>query len=71
MEPTDRELLIRIDERTEAQHTALTAHMEQDRADFKEVHGRINRLTRGIGVVSGIGVAVGFSLAWIKGIFGQ
>ncbi len=71
MELTDRELLIRIDERTEALTTTLTSHVEQDRVDFKEVHGRINRLTRGIGVVSSIGVAVGFSLAWIKGVFGQ
>lgn len=45
MNDLDRERLIRIDERTELMHDALTKHFEDDREDFKEVHHRINRIS--------------------------
>lgn len=42
LEPTDRELLIRIDERTASLQDMFAKHIEQDRADFAALHGRIS-----------------------------
>lgn len=77
-EKTDRELLVRIDERTATLHDWMESHEERDREDFKEVHKRINRVERkqnwmlGIGsmTVFTVGIAVSILVGFIRGIFG-
>jgi hypothetical protein len=60
-----KECLVRVDERTarilevqEKQADSLNAHEERDREDFKEVHGRINKLERRQNWFMGIGTGV-------------
>lgn len=77
-EKTDRELLVRIDERVASLHGWMDDHEKRDRADFKEVHKRINRVERkqnwmlGVGsmTVFTIGIMVSIVAGFIKGIFG-
>lgn len=75
---TDRELLVRIDERVASLHDWAETHEQQDREDFKEVHSRINRVERkqnwmlGIGTtaVFTVGIAVSIVAGFVKGMFG-
>lgn len=77
-EKTDRELLVRIDERVASLHEWMGDHEKRDREDFKEVHHRINRVERkqnwmlGVGsmTVFTIGIAVSVVVGFVKGMFG-
>lgn len=61
MDQGDRDILIRIDERTEKMETTLNNHLSEDREDFKEVHGRINRI---------VGRAIALAVVVVGGIVG-
>jgi hypothetical protein len=73
MEPQDRDMLIRIDERTETLVDLFERHVEQDRMDFKEIHTRINHISAKqnwmLGVGTTVGVVVGIIGAWLKSTF--
>lgn len=64
-------LVERIDERTATIHDWIGKHELQDRDDFKEVHGRINRVERKqnwtLGVISLAGFVITATIAWLKG----
>ena len=73
--------IARIEERTQAilegqdrNAKDLDAHEERDREDFKEVHGRINKLERRqnwfIGIGTGLIFFVSTTWAIIKEFFG-
>lgn len=64
-----KSLVERIDERTETIHDWMIKHEMQDREDFKEVHGRVNRVERKqnwtLGVLSMAGFAITTAIAWV------
>ncbi len=70
----DRDRLIRIDERTATLVKTLEEHLSEDRDSFREVHGRINRVSGKqnliLGIGTGVGAALGLAFAWVKGIVG-
>lgn len=80
---TDRELLVRIDERVGTTHDRMERleswmdnHEERDREDFKEDRVRLSKLERKqnwmLGVGSTLGsvilVAAGIAVAWAKNL---
>ena len=80
MDLEQKELLVRIDERTkgmDAKSDVLLArfddHEKKDREDFREVYSRLNTLEKRqnwlFGVGSGIAFLFGIAAAWIKTTF--
>ena len=61
MDQEDRDRLIRIDERTAKMAKTLDTHIADDREDFKEMHGRINRI---------VGRAIAMAVVVVGGIVG-
>lgn len=69
MEAQDREMLVRIDERTLSIVQWQTKHEKQDRQDFKEVHKRINRVNTKQNIILTVGAAIGAIGGWLGKVF--
>ena len=69
MEPQDREMLARIDERTKSITDWQASHTKENRSDFKEVHRRINRLSTKQNIILTVGAGIGALGGWFGKMF--
>ncbi len=73
MDQEDRDILIRIDERTAKLAAVFETHVVQNREDFKDVHHRVNRVVAKqnwmLGVGTAVGSIVGVIVIWLTKLF--
>lgn len=58
MEPADRELLVRIDERTQATHDMVEKHIVRDEEVQDQMFSKMNRTERRVNWIMGLGSGV-------------